>query len=154
MIERGDLQGRPGAYRAATSVDAIPLPLTVEAVLAARIDRLDDTARQVLQSASVVGREISIAVLERVLGLAPAGVSEALWQLQRAELLYELPSHAQRLHAFRHPLIQEVAYRSLLHERRRALHGAVAPAIEAQNKEGRRRSPRFWLTILSTRVSR
>ncbi len=137
LIERGDLQGRPGAYRATTSVDAIPLPLTVEAVLAARIDRLDDTARQVLQSASVVGREISIAVLERVLGLAPAGVSEALWQLQRAELLYELPSHAQRLHAFRHPLIQEVAYRSLLHERRRALHGAVAAAIEAQNKEGR-----------------
>jgi len=55
-------------------------------------------------------------------------------ELRRAELLHELPSHEPGLHAFRHPLIQEVAYRSLLHERRRALHGAVARAMEAQFK--------------------
>src|SRR6266540_3812791 len=69
-----------------------------------------------------------------VTNLRSANVAEGLLELRRAELLHELPSHEPGLHAFRHPLIQEVAYRSLLHERRRALHGAVARAMEAQFK--------------------
>src|SRR5262249_57271931 len=80
-------------------------------------------------------REVPLAILERVTNLRSADIAEALWQLRRVELLHELPSDEHGLHAFRHPLIQEVAYRSLLHERRRALHGAVARAIEAQFKD-------------------
>jgi class 3 adenylate cyclase/tetratricopeptide (TPR) repeat protein/nucleoside-triphosphatase THEP1 len=133
LVERGDLEGERGAYRLTGGIDAIPLPATVEAVLAARIDRLEELAKQVLQSAAVIGREVPLAILERVTNLPSADIAEALWQLRRVELLHELPSHEQG-HAFRHPLIQEVAYRSLLQERRRTLHGAVARAIEAQFK--------------------
>ncbi len=137
LIERGDFEGRRGAYRLAGGIDAIPLPATVEAVLAARIDRLDEPAKQVLQSAAVIGREVPLAILECVTNLQSTDVAQALWQLRRAELLHELPSHEPGLHAFHHPLIQEVAYRSLLHERRRILHGAVARAMEAQFKDAR-----------------
>ena len=135
LIERGDFEGERGAYRLTGGIDAIPMPPTVEAVLSARIDRLDETAKQVLQSAAVIGREVPLAILESVTNLRSTEVTEALWRLRRVELLHELPSREQGLRAFRHPLIQEVAYRSLLHQRRRAIHGAVARAMEAQFKE-------------------
>jgi tetratricopeptide (TPR) repeat protein len=78
----------------------------------------------------VIGREFPLSILMPVTGLPEVDLSEALWQLRQAELLYDLPPYEKGLHAFRHPLIQEVAYRTLLHERRRLLHGAVAQAIE------------------------
>ncbi len=130
LIERGDFEGEKGAYRLKGGVDSIPLPSTVQAVVAARIDRLDESAKQVLEIASVVGREISISVLNAVSGLSQTELSEAIGHLRRVELLYDVPPFEQRLVAFRHPLIQEVAYRSLLHERRREIHSSVAQAIE------------------------
>lgn len=130
LVERGDFEGQKGAYRLKGGVDTIPLPTTVQAVVAARIDRLDENTKQVLEVASVVGREISMSILDQVTGLSEAELSEAVLHLRRAELLYDVPPFEQRLLAFRHPLIQEVAYRSLLHERRRELHSAVARAIE------------------------
>jgi class 3 adenylate cyclase/tetratricopeptide (TPR) repeat protein len=130
LVERGDFDGEKGAYRLKGGVDTIPLPATVQAVVAARIDRLEDSAKEVLEIASVIGREISTSVLEPVAGLTPAELSEATQHLRQAELLYDVPPFDQRLLAFRHPLIQEVAYRSLLHERRRELHSKVAQAIE------------------------
>jgi len=107
----------------------------VQAVVAARIDRLEESAKKVLEIASVVGREISISILDLVTGLNPAELSEAAQHLRQAELLYDVPPFEQRLLAFRHPLIQEVAYRSLLHERRRELHSKVAQAIESLFKD-------------------
>ena len=130
LVERGDFDGEKGAYRLKGGVDTIPLPTTVQAVVAARIDRLDESAKQVLEIASVVGREISVSVLDFVTGLPQVELSEAVGHLRRAELLYDVRPFEQRLLAFRHPLIQEVAYRSLLHERRRELHSSVAQAIE------------------------
>lgn len=135
LVERGDFEGEQGAYRLKGGLDTIPLPTTVQAVVAARIDRLDDGAKQVLEVASVVGREISIAILDQVAGLPPSELSEAIGQLRRAELLYDVPPFEHRLLAFRHPLIQEVAYRSLLSERRREHHAAVAQAIEKLFKD-------------------
>jgi len=104
-------------------------------VIAARIDRLEEDAKRVLEVASVIGREISISVLEQVCGSDQAGLSEAVQQLRRSELLYDVPPFEQRLLAFRHPLLQEVAYRSLLHDRRREFHSKVAQAIEALFKD-------------------
>ncbi len=132
LVERGDFEGQHGAYRLKAGIGAIPLPATVQAVLAARMDRLVELSRQVLQSASVIGREVSLVILERLTNLPANQLAEALWQLRRAELLYELPPPRQGTHAFRHPLIQEVAYRSLLQGRRNELHGEVARAIQAQ----------------------
>lgn len=130
LVERGDFEGERGAYRLKGSVDAIPLPTTVQAVVAARIDRLDETAKAALEMASIIGREIPISVLDLVAGLSQTELSEAVGHLRRAELLYDVPPFEQRLLAFRHPLIQEVAYLSLLHERRREIHSSVAQAIE------------------------
>jgi class 3 adenylate cyclase/tetratricopeptide (TPR) repeat protein len=130
LVERGDFEGEKGAYRLKGGIDSIPLPPTVQAVVAARIDRLQERAKQVLEIASVVGREISISILDFVTGLTPSELSEATQQLRQAELLYDVPPFEQRLLAFRHPLIQEVAYRSLLQERRREVHSRVAQAIE------------------------
>ncbi len=135
LVERGDFDGEEGAYRLKGGLDSIPLPPTVQAVVAARIDRLQETAKQVLEIASVVGREISIPILEFVTGLIPSELSEAIQLLRQAELLYDVPPFEQRLLAFRHPLIQEVAYRSLLQERRRELHSRVAQAIESLFKD-------------------
>jgi adenylate cyclase len=80
--------------------------------------------------ASVVGREISISILDFITGLDPSELSQAIQRLRQAELLYDVPPFEQRLLAFRHPLIREVAYRSLLQERRRKTHADVAQAIE------------------------
>ena len=135
LVERGDFEGEKGAYRLKGGIDTIPLPPTVQAVIAARIDRLEESAKKVLEIASVVGREISTSILDVVAGLAPAELSEAVQHLRQAELLYDVPPFEQRLLAFRHPLIQEVAYRSLLHERRRELHSKVAQAIESLFKD-------------------
>jgi class 3 adenylate cyclase/tetratricopeptide (TPR) repeat protein len=130
LVERGDLEGDRSAYHLAGGIQAIPLPATVEALLAARIDHLDEPARQVLQYASVVGREAPFAILESVTGLSPADLTEALARLRRVELLRELPLTEVGLHAFCHPLIQEVCYRALLRDRRRKIHADVARVLK------------------------
>jgi adenylate cyclase len=134
LIERGDFEGQPGDYHLKGGIDTIPLPNTIQAVLSARIDCLEESSKQVLQTAAVIGREVPIAILQTVTNLAASEVSQAVWQLRRSELLYELPPREPGLHAFRHPLIQEVAYQSLLSVRRRELHAAVARAIETHYK--------------------
>jgi class 3 adenylate cyclase/tetratricopeptide (TPR) repeat protein len=135
LVERGDFEGEKGAYRLKGGIDLIPLPPTIQAVIGARIDRLDENTKRVLEVASVIGREISIPILERVCGLSDAELSEALHQLRRAELLYDVPPLTRRCLAFRHPLILEVAYKSLLRTRCRELHSAVATALEALFKD-------------------
>ena len=100
LVERGDFEGEKGAYRLKGGIDTIPLPSTVQAVVAARIDRLEENAKKVLEIASVVGREISISILDFVTGLSPPELSEATQHLRQAELLYDVPPFEQRLVAF------------------------------------------------------
>jgi len=130
VIERGDFEGERGAYRLKRGIDTVPLPTTVQAVVAARIDHLEETAKQVLETASVIGRMVSLSVLQRVAALPNDELSEAISQLRQAELLYDFPPYDQGVLAFRHPLIQEVAYETQLRSRRTKLHAAVANAIE------------------------
>ncbi|HYM31663.1 MAG TPA: adenylate/guanylate cyclase domain-containing protein [Candidatus Cybelea sp.] len=134
LHDHGDIEGERGAYRLLRTVSDIPLPPTVQAVVGARIDRLNSSAKHVLQTASVIGREVAANLLESVAGMPAEQLEAAMQQLRRAEMLQELPPFRDGLHAFRHPIIQEVAYRSMLEERRRGLHAAVAQAIEAQKK--------------------
>ena len=130
IAERGDFEGERGAYRLKGGIGTIPLPTTVQAVVAARIDHLEEMAKQVLETASVIGRVVSLSVLQRVTALPQGPLSEAISQLRQAELLYDFPPHDQGLLAFRHPLIQEVAYATQLRSRLIVLHAAVAKAIE------------------------
>ena len=131
IAESGDFEGVRGAYRLKGGIDTIPLPTTVQTVVAARIDHLEETAKQVLETASVIGRVVSLSVLQLVTALPHDELSEAILNLRHAELLYDLPPFDQGLLAFRHPLLQEVAYETQLRSRRTQLHAAAAKAIES-----------------------
>ena len=132
LAERGDFEGDRGAYKLKGGIEVVPLPATIQTVLGARIDRLADPLRLVLQTAAVIGREVPLTILDRVADLPADQLSDALLQLRRAEMLYELPTFRKGVHTFRHPLIQDVAYHSLLQSRRRELHARVARALSEQ----------------------
>jgi class 3 adenylate cyclase/tetratricopeptide (TPR) repeat protein len=127
LVENGSLEGDEGAYRLARPIEELAIPPTVQAVLAARIDRLAEREKLVLQTAAVVGSEFSEPVLARV--VHRDDLSAALSALVRAEFLYEEALYPEAEYAFKHPLTQEVAYGSQLAERRAATHAAVARSI-------------------------
>jgi class 3 adenylate cyclase/tetratricopeptide (TPR) repeat protein len=136
LVENGSLEGSKGAYRLVTSDNALELPATVQNVLAARLDRLPDREKRLLQTASVIGKEFSGVLLERVVAnsgretLPDSDLADALAALGRAEFLFETSLYPEVEYAFKHPLTQEVAYTSQLTARRVELHASVARAIE------------------------
>jgi len=130
LVDRGALVGRRGAYRLAESIDHLEIPATVQAVLSARIDRLDDADKSILQAAAVIGREFSEPVLQRITGLPSHELLESLGRLCAAELVFERALYPVPQYVFKHPLTEEVAYRTQLGERRARTHGAVARALE------------------------
>jgi class 3 adenylate cyclase/tetratricopeptide (TPR) repeat protein len=127
LVEAGSLSGAKGAYRLVRPLAELAVPPTVQAILAARIDRLPEREKEVLQTAAVIGKEFAEPVLRRVSDLPAAEVGEALQALVAAEFVYE--DHPGGEYTFKHPLTHEVAYRSQLGERRARVHGAVARAI-------------------------
>src|SRR5438094_5078436 len=135
LVETGSLEGTRGAYRLRTPAETLALPASVQTVLAARIDRLPEREKRVLQTAAVIGKEFAEPVLRRVEPLPEAELAAALRALAQAELVYETALYPQAEYAFKHPLTQEVAYGSQLGERRRQVHAAVARALEATSPE-------------------
>jgi adenylate cyclase len=131
LAEHGALVGERGAYRLGRAAEAVALPPTVQGVLAARIDRLPEREKDVLQVAAVIGREFSAAVLRQVTALQADALASVMGNLASAELVYEAALFPEVVYAFKHPLTQEVAYGSQLGERRRRVHAAVARALEA-----------------------
>jgi class 3 adenylate cyclase/tetratricopeptide (TPR) repeat protein len=129
LVEVGGIEGGRGAYRLTRAVEELELPATVQAVLSARIDRLAEREKRLLQTASVIGKEFSEAVLRRVAELPEAELQAALASLTEAEFLYEKALFPEAEYAFRHPLTQEVAYRSQLGEHRGRVHASVARAL-------------------------
>jgi tetratricopeptide (TPR) repeat protein len=128
LVETRALVGRPGAYRLGAPVRSIRVPATVQAVLAARIDRLPTEEKALLQSAAVIGKTVSVAALQM---LAPADVvHRTLAELQAAEFLYETRAAPDQEYTFKHALTHEVAYGSLLHDTRRDLHARLVAAME------------------------
>ncbi len=129
LSEGRSLVGTKGAYRLIRLVADVVVPPTVHAVLAARIDRLADREKDVLQVAAVIGKEFEERVLCAVSERSEADVAAALAALERGELVYQESVHPEIEYSFRHPLTHEVAYRSQLGQRRGAMHAAVARAI-------------------------
>jgi predicted ATPase len=109
----------------------LPVPETIEAVLAARIDRLPPEEKRLLQTAAVIGMAVSVPLLQAVTDLAAAELHTHLGHLQTAEFLYETGRLPAAAYTFKHALTHEVAYGSLLQEQQRVLHGRAAQAIEA-----------------------
>ncbi len=135
LIEAGNLEGDRGAYRLVTPVENLAIPATVHALLSARIDRLHERDKHVLQAASVIGKEFAEPILEAVADLPRLDLSEALGVLKAAEFVYEEALYPIAEYAFKHPLTQEVALESQLGERRKRTHAAVARALEEANPE-------------------
>ncbi len=131
LLETGVLVGTSGAYRLAQAVPSIQVPATVQAVLAARIDRLPPEEKRLLQTAAVIGMEVPLPLLQAIAELSEAALHRGLAHLQAAEFLYETRLFPEHAYTFKHALTHEVAYGSLLQERRRALHTQIVEALEA-----------------------
>jgi len=129
LAEAGYLLGERGAYRLARPIEGAAVPVTVQAVLAARIDRLDHDAKHLLQVASVLGKEVSEEALAMSAGLGAEAMERSLRDLIEGGFLYEAELYPQRLLAFRHPLTREVAYGTQLAEQRARTHAAAAQAL-------------------------
>lgn len=130
LRETGAIEQHEGQWRLTAQATATPVPDTVEEVLMARIDRLAEEAKNVLQIGAVIGREVSGELLREIAGLPEWQLTPHLAALTRAELLYARGLPPQTTYLFKHALTQEVAYRSLLTAQRQALHHRVAVTLE------------------------
>ena len=125
LAERGVLEGERGGYRCGTDVAEVRVPATVQAVITARIDRLEAEAKQTLSAAAVIGSQFGPDLLTSL------GIDPAIEALIDAELIDQVRFTPRAEYAFRHPLIQAVAYESQLKSDRAKLHRSLAAAIEA-----------------------
>jgi class 3 adenylate cyclase len=127
LAERGVLQGEPGAYVSSVEAAEVTVPATLQATIAARIDRLDSNAKRALNAASVIGSRFSQDLLT-VLGVEPA-----VDDLVAAQLIDQVRFTRQPEYVFHHPLIRAVAYESQLKSDRAELHRRLAAVIEARD---------------------
>jgi class 3 adenylate cyclase/tetratricopeptide (TPR) repeat protein len=130
LVEAGVLVGERGAYRLAQALPTIQVPATVQAVVAARIDRLSSEEKRLLQTGAVIGNEVPLPLLQAIAELPEDGLHRGLSHLQAAEFLYETRLFPDREYTFKHALTHEVTYGSLLQDRRRTLHGRIVETIE------------------------
>jgi tetratricopeptide (TPR) repeat protein len=107
------------------------IPETIQAVLAARIDRLPSETKRLLQTAAIIGHDVPIALLQMVVDSPETSLHQHLRVLQHAELLYEQQAFPEAVYTFKHALTHEVVYSSLLQEQRRTLHARIVERLEA-----------------------
>jgi class 3 adenylate cyclase len=125
LAERGVLRGQRGAHISAAEVGEVNVPATLQATIAARIDRLDQRAKRTLSAAAVIGSRFSLRLLETL------GIDPVLEDLLGGELIDQIRFTGQPEYVFHHPLIRTVAYESRLRSDRAELHRRVAAAIES-----------------------
>jgi predicted ATPase len=130
LVETKVLVGDRGAYRMTKTPDAWQIPATAQAILAARIDRLPPEAKRLLQAASVIGKDVPFVLLKAIAEVPEDALRRGLATLQAAEFLYEASLFPDPEYTFKHALTHDVAYDSLLQDRRRALHGRIVTTIE------------------------
>ena len=131
LVETGALVGELGAYRIVHALPTMQIPATVQAVLAARIDRLPPEEKRLLQTAAVIGMEVPLPLMQAITEATEESLQRSLAQLQATEFLYEARLFPEREYTFKHALTHEVAYGSILLERRRVLHARIVEALEA-----------------------
>ncbi len=135
LVDTGVLAGERGAYHLTRPPAPAQLPATVQAVLAARIDRLALEDKRLLQAASVIGRDVPVTLLGAIAELPDGELRQRLGHLQAAEFVYEMSVYPEPEYSFKHALTLEVAYGSLLHDRRRALDARIVEAVERLHPE-------------------
>ena len=129
LFDEGALE-RNGAVKVAGPLSLLRLPATVQGILASRIDRQPSEQKQLLQTLAVLGKESPLDLIRQVLSIREPQLDRALADLRAAEFIYEQPTAAGVQYTFKHALTQEVAYNSVLIERRKLIHERSAQAIE------------------------
>ncbi len=130
LVEEGVLRGERGHYRLERTPTALHISPTVQGVLAARIDRLATDEKELLQQLAVIGRVFPLSLVKHVIIRPEEELYRLLSSLQRKEFLYEQPALPEVEYLFKHALTQEVAYGTVLHDRRKELHERTGQAIE------------------------
>ena len=131
LAEEGVLSGERGQYRLEKAPTELHISPTVQGVLAARIDRLAAEEKALLHQLAIIGRQFPLSLVRQVVTQPEEELYHLLASLQRKEFLYEQPALPEPDYIFKHALTQEVAYGTVLQERRKALHERTAQAIEA-----------------------
>jgi len=137
LVETSVLAGERGAYRLAKPIPDIQIPATVQAILAARIDRLAPEDKRLLQSAAVIGEDVPLVLLAAIGEESEETRRRGLARLQAAEFIYETSLFPDLEYTFKHALTHDVAYGSLLQERRRGLHARIMTAVEQLSADPR-----------------
>jgi class 3 adenylate cyclase/tetratricopeptide (TPR) repeat protein len=130
LVETQVLTGERGAFRLSKPLASVDVPATVRTVLASRIDRLSPEDKHLLQSSAVIGKDVPFALLHAIVELPEDELRGRLGALQAAEFLYETRLFPNLEYTFKHALTHEVAYATLLQERRRVIHAQILEAIE------------------------
>jgi class 3 adenylate cyclase/tetratricopeptide (TPR) repeat protein len=131
LFDEGALLRDESAVMLVRPLNTLKIPPTVQGILAARIDRLPSNAKDLLQALAVIGREFSLSLVRQVKDQSEEELDRLLNDLQVGEFIYEQPAVNDVEYTFKHALTQEVAYKSVLTERRKLLHQRTAKAIEA-----------------------
>ena len=130
LVDLGWLVGEPGAWRLARPLHAIPLPISVRATVAARIDRLPIADRAVLRAAAIVGEAVDPVLLEQIAAVTTESLDSSLRRLVAADFLRPSIEPGRQMLRFRHALTAEITYEGILHRQRRNLHRRAAGALE------------------------
>ncbi len=134
LLDLGFITRENGSYRMAKALGELTIPETIQGIIMARLDRLGEDGKRAVQLASVIGRQFLVRLLERVAGLT-GKLEGLLTELKALEIIYEQGLIPEPAYVFKHAVIQDVAYNSLLLQRRKELHRAVGAAIEELYRE-------------------
>jgi predicted ATPase len=129
LIENGSIERKDNQYVLSPKASDIQIPDTIQGIIAARMDRLEDNLKRTMQVASVIGRDFAFRILQIITGMREE-LKSYLLNLQGLELIYEKSLFPELEYIFKHALIQEVAYNSLLLSRRKEIHEKIGNAIE------------------------
>jgi class 3 adenylate cyclase/tetratricopeptide (TPR) repeat protein len=129
LLENGTIEKKDDRYMLGKKLSDIQVPDTVQGIIAARIDRLDESLKRIMHVASVIGREFAFRILQSITEMKD-DLKAHLLNLQGLEFIYEKRLFPELEYIFKHALVQEVAYNSLLLARRKEIHGKIGKAIE------------------------
>jgi tetratricopeptide (TPR) repeat protein len=131
LLDEGALVRDGSTVKLTRPVSELKIPPTVQGILAARIDRLPPDAKELLQTLSVIGRELPMSLVRTLVSISEDELNRMLGDLQLAEFIYEQPTVGDTQYIFKHALTQEVSHNTVLLERRRQLHERIGGAIES-----------------------
>jgi class 3 adenylate cyclase/tetratricopeptide (TPR) repeat protein len=129
LVENGSIQKKDHQYVLTKKASEIEVPDSIQGIIAARIDRVEENLKRIMQVASVIGREFAYRILQTITGMREE-LKSSLINLQGLEFIYEKRLFPELEYIFKHALTQEVAYKSLLQKRRKEIHGKIGSAIE------------------------